>query len=139
MAGSSINSTAPTSYEPEAAPGDPASRASSFVILPQKPPGAIAFAFQVRGTGMLYRVIPARHPAQPRFWCFWFYRCMRSGSIDPFERPWLDGRQLEREALAEAAREMRDDLDGWLSQEGNHALRAWILGIASETATLREE
>ncbi len=138
MAGSSIDSSAPTTHEPAASSADRATQASDVVVLPQKPPGAIAFTFQVRSTGALYRVIPARHPDQPRFWCFWFYRCLRSGSIDPFERPRTDNRQLQREALAEAAREMRDDLDGWLSQADNRALRAWILGIASEAAALRD-
>lgn len=128
MAGSPLDSGAPVSSKPAADRGDRASPASSFVILPQKPPGAIAFIFQVRSTGRLYRVVPARRPDQPRFWCFCFYRCLRSGSIDPTERPWLDGRQLEREALADAARQMREDLDGWLSQGDNRALRAWILG-----------
>jgi len=75
----------------------------------------------------MYRVEPARDPAQPRFWCIRVRRCTRAGVPDPIERPWLGDGGLSRDDLPDALRAIQEDVTGWLSQASRHQLRGWLL------------
>jgi len=95
-------------------------------VIEANPRGGIGFDFKVRATGTIFRVVPARSPGQPRYWCFWVYRCTTGGMVDPNDQPWIGATTMTRDELAAAATAMRADLAGWLEEPGHQELRDWL-------------
>ncbi len=92
-------------------------------------PQGLGFHLKARADGRLYRVVPARDPAQPRFWCVLIYRCRPGGLADAGERPWFGAGGLSREELPEAFAAMRTDVNAWLAQDSCLALRTWLTAV----------
>jgi len=95
-------------------------------IIESKVKGDTGFHFKVRATGALFRLVPSRWPAQPRFWCFRISRCTPGGATDFADRPWLGAPGMTREELPEAAQVIRADMGAWLALKANRKLRQWI-------------
>lgn len=106
----------------------------AFDVIESTPRGGIGFDFKVRATGSTFRVVPARSPGQPRYWCFWFYRCKTGGMVDSSDRPWIGAATVTRDELAPAAAAMRADLEAWLADPVHRALREWLGTIAPGAA-----
>ena len=102
------------------------------LIEPRSPDG-LGFLLKARATGRLYRLMPARDPRQPRFWCFTVYRCTSAGVVNPTERPWLGAGGMTREELPVALAAIHEDVGAWLAKEECHELRTWLL--ASDAAS----
>jgi|SwirhisoilCB3_FD_contig_81_694330_length_1161_multi_3_in_0_out_0_2 hypothetical protein len=103
-------------------------------VVDERSPSGMGFFIKVPSTGRMYRVEPARDPAQPRFWCIRIRRCTRAGVPDPIERPWLGEGGMSREDLPDALRMIQENVSGWLSQAGRHKLRGWLLEGVDETS-----
>jgi hypothetical protein len=101
-------------------PGD------TFEIIESKPVNQISFYFRRRGNAERFLLVPARCPEQPRFWCFWVYRCDRSDAVDTRKAPWVSPERLRREELLARAQVIHDDIDGWLKGAGRATLRSWM-------------
>jgi hypothetical protein len=101
-------------------PGD------TFEIIESKPVNQISFYFRRRGNAERFLLVPARCPEQPRFWCFWVYRCDRSDAVDTRKAPWVSPERLRREALLARAQVIHDDIDGWLKGASPAPLRSWM-------------
>jgi hypothetical protein len=114
----------PPATDPHAPP--PPATASAFEVLKPKQPSYLGVEFKVRATGRLFRLRPIRCPDQPRFWCFEVRRCLQRETVDPHERPWIGANRLRRDELPTAITAIQVDLDGWLAQPGQGAMRAWI-------------
>ena len=95
-------------------------------IIESKVKGDTGFHFKVRATGALFRLVPSRWPAQPRFWCFRISRCTPGGAVDFADRPWFGAPGMTREELPAAAQVIRADMDAWLALKPNRKLRQWI-------------
>ncbi|CAA9575701.1 MAG: hypothetical protein AVDCRST_MAG49-4146 [uncultured Thermomicrobiales bacterium] len=104
-------------------------------VIEANPRGGIGFDFKIRATGATFRVLPARSPGQPRYWCFWVYRCAAGGMVDPHDQPWIGAAGMTRDELVAAAAAMRADLPGWLDAPAHRDLRAW-LDSAAPNATV---
>jgi len=103
------------------------------LVDPRSPDG-LGFLLKARATGRLYRIMPARDPRQPRFWCFMVYRCTPAGVVNPAERPWLGEGGMTREELPAALAAIRADVDAWLAPEQCRELRSWLLATDPESA-----
>jgi len=103
-------------------------------VVGERHPDAYGFTIRASGTGVLYRIVPARDPRQPRFWCVVVYRCSVGGLPDSRERPWLGSRGLKREDLATTLAEIRGDPAAWLAEVSHHELRDWMLDPGAEPA-----
>ena len=101
-------------------------------VIDERHPDAYGFTVKARGNGRLHRVVPARDPRQPRFWCVVVYRCTPSGLPDASERPWLGRGGLRREDLPDAMLAIRADPGAWLAEEAHRALREWMLAPTPE-------
>lgn len=113
---------------------------SDIVVVAERAPNALGLYLKAPSTGRLYRVEPARDPAQPRFWCLCIYRCTPAGVADRKERPWLGGGGMTRDELPEALRLIREDVDTWLDASNHRRLRKWLLeadGLSSATSVAR--
>ena len=99
----------------------------AVVVVEERTPSPLGVYLKAAATGRLYRVEPARDPAQPRFWCLRVYRCTRAGVADGLERPWLGGGGMTRDDLPAALRAIRDDVDAWLAAADRQPLRRWLL------------
>lgn len=109
---------------------------NTLEVVAERSPSGMGFFIKVPPTGRMYRVEPARDPAQPRFWCIRVRRCTRAGVPDPIERPWLGDGGLSRDDLPDALRAIQENVTGWLSQAHRHQLRGWVLeGVADAAAT----
>ena len=96
-------------------------------VIESKVKGDTGFHFQVRATGARFRLVPARLPAQPRYWCFRVSRCMPGGLTDFADRPWFGAVGMTREELPAAAEAIRADVVAWLTLKANRELRRWVL------------
>lgn len=103
------------------------------LVAPRTPDG-LGFLLKARATDRLFRIMPARDPRQPRFWCFTVYRCTPAGVVNPAERPWIGAGGMTREELPAALAAIQADVDAWLQQEQCHELRSWLLANDTETA-----
>lgn len=97
------------------------------VVVEERTPSPLGVYLKAAATGRMYRVEPARDPAQPRFWCLRVYRCTRAGVADGLERPWLGAGGMTRDDLPEALRAIREDVDAWLAAADRQPLRRWLL------------
>jgi len=110
---------------------------SGIEIIASKVKGDTGFHFKVRATGALFRLVPSRWPAQPRFWCFRVSRCTPGGATDFADRPWFGAAGMTREELPAAAEAIRADLGAWLALKANRKLQRWVLAeeIGSRPST----
>lgn len=96
-------------------------------VVEEKSPDAYQFTVKARANGLLHRVMPARDPRQPRFWCVVVYRCSPGGVPVGSELPWMSGGGLRREELPEAMKAIRADPGAWLAEGSQRELRDWML------------
>ena len=101
-------------------------------VVEERHPSAYGFTVKAHRNGRLHRIVPARDPSQPRFWCITVYRCTPGGLPDASERPWLGPGGLRREDLTDAMVAIRVDLSAWLAEEAHRALREWMLAPTPE-------
>ncbi|MCA9878968.1 MAG: hypothetical protein KC442_14345 [Thermomicrobiales bacterium] len=104
---------------------------SAIATVEDHHPGAYGFTIKTAATGCVYRVLPVRDPAQPRFWCVVVARCTPGGLLDSTEAGWVGRRGLRREDLPDTMGAIRADLSGWLADPAQTALRDWICPPAS--------
>lgn len=100
-------------------------------VIAERHPDAYAFTLKTLANGRLHRVVPAREPGQPRFWCIVVYRCSPGGLRDPRERSWVGPGGLRREDLKTAFGAIRQDPEAWLGEAGQRDLREWMLAAAT--------
>lgn len=108
-----------------------------ITVVESRTPEGLGFHLKVRSTGKLFRVMPARWPPQPRYWCLCVYRCKPSGTADPAELPWIGSSGMTREELPAATQAIRENVNAWLAQEALQDLRAWLL-VEDASATDRK-
>ena len=89
--------------------------------------GAYGFTMKSAANGSLFRVLPLRDPDQPRFWCIVVVRMSPGGETDRSHPAWIGRRGLRREELAEIMAAIRDDLELWLADPAQKALRHWLM------------
>ena len=96
-------------------------------VIESKLKGDTGFQFTVRATGARFRLVPARVPAEPRYWCFRISRCMPGGLTDFADRPWFGAVGMTREELPAAAGAIRADVGAWLALKANRDLQRWVM------------
>ncbi|MFN8589938.1 MAG: hypothetical protein U0031_00665 [Thermomicrobiales bacterium] len=101
--------------------------AADIEVVMERSADAYGFMVKVVGSGMLFRVAPARDPRQPRFWCVMVYRCSSGVLADKSEVPWYDHGGHRREDLRDVMQVIRENPDAWLRAEPNRELRDWML------------
>ena len=108
--------------------------ANGIEVVADGPVDAYGFTLKCTASGQLHRVLPARDPRQPRFWCVMVFRCTAGGLAEIAERPWVDAGGLRREDLREVMQAIRTDPAAWLAQAENAQVRRWMLAPRAEPA-----
>jgi hypothetical protein len=88
--------------------------------------GAYGFIMKSAANGSHFRVLPLRDPDQHRFWCVVVVRILPGGDPDRSHPAWIGRRGLRREELSEIMAAIRDDLEPWLADPAQNALRDWV-------------
>jgi hypothetical protein len=89
--------------------------------------GAYGFIMKSAENGSLFRVLPLRDPEQPRFWCVVVVRCLPGGETDRSHPAWIGRRGLRREELSEIMESIRGNLELWLAEPTQKAIRHWVM------------
>lgn len=71
----------------------------------------------------LYRVLPARDPRQPRFWCLAVMACTPSGMPEPEGPLWAGAWGTTWSEVPGTIAAIRADAAGWLAAEPQRGLR----------------
>jgi hypothetical protein len=102
-------------------------RSGEIEVVEERDTAAYGFTVKAHSNGLLHRVLPARDPRQPRFWCVVVFRCSPGGVPDASEPPWVGPGGLRREELKETMGAIRADPSAWLAEAAHRTLRDWML------------
>jgi hypothetical protein len=98
----------------------------AFEVVQPRVPDGLGLYLKSTTTGRFYRVEPARHHEQPRFWVLRVLRCQRPGVADESLMPWFGSQQHTLPQLPEALAKIREDVAAWIDDDGQTSLREWL-------------
>ncbi|MGH2531118.1 MAG: hypothetical protein ACRDJW_02315 [Thermomicrobiales bacterium] len=100
----------------------------AFEVVEPRPPEGLSLYLRTRQSQWLFRVAPARDPAQPRLWCLRFDRCVRTGPLadDDQVSLFVAARGMTRDQLMGTLQNLRTDPAAWLGQSEQRDLHRWL-------------
>lgn len=81
----------------------------------------------------VFRVVPVRDDAQPRFWCLRIEPCAEASPIaapSP-QSPFYSAPAMTRDELLETLTTLRTEASTWLDEPGQRNLLAWMRQVVS--------
>jgi hypothetical protein len=108
--------------------------AEGFDAVEHRPPEGHAVYVRGRLSGRIFRVSPARDPAQPRLWCLLVERCVAAGVNGHRTAAVIGTEAMTREQVLGTIEAVRANATEWLGQPEHRALYGWLQAGDAETA-----
>ena len=104
------------------------STSTSMVVEVLRPElrGQLALCFRVGGSRQVFRLMPVRDPAQPRFWAMAVVPCLESGAIMMQDAIWAGHRGSDWTTMAGLLADIAADLSAWLAADTQKQLRLLV-------------